>query len=317
MNPLQKFAPKNLEEYGPAIHASTALNWAKSIQAGHAVKPILLLHGHPGCGKTVLARCLSETLGWDLADLNASDDRSGQAMRGAIDAAMNGTPVLLDEADHIAGKEQKLVAKFAASFKAPVIVCANDITKIERELLDQCLQVEVPRPSKQKLRDIGKLVGASPRTVLMAASFRDLIHDTSEAVVGENGGDGLEALLRGDEEAAKVSDLMRAEPWILDNTEGQEPLQFDLWRSRYREVGSAMEKYARRSAAALRLSALRFPWSLAIRGRMRREREAEEAKQKEAVEKRREQEKPVDNEALKKAQEAASRGKVEAMGEWL
>lgn len=318
MNPLEKYRPKTLEEYGPGIHVSTAVNWAKAVLAGHNAKPILLLYGGAGTGKTSLVRCLANHLGLDLADCNASDSRDKDSIQSAINAAMNGTAIFLDEADQLGTKEQKILVKFASGFKAPVFLAANDESRIERELKDQCLSIEVPKPSKQKLREIGRKVGASPRTILMAGSFRDLVHDTSEGTTGEVGeGDILAALLGGDGEAGKTSDLMRVEPWILDNTEGTEALAYDLWRSRYRAVGSNMEKYLRRAAASSRLTALRFPWSLAARGRARRAREAEEAAAKEQTKAERANEKAEDLEALKRAQEMASRPKVADLGEWV
>ncbi len=318
MNPLEKHRPKTLEEFGSGIHVSTAVTWAKSVTSGQNTKPILLLYGLPGTGKTTLVRCVADHLGLDLADCNASDSRDKDSIQSAINAAMNGTAVFLDEADQLGGKEQRLLAKFAPSFRSPVIMAANDESRIERELKDMCLVLEVPKPSKQKLREIGRKVGASPRTILMAGSFRDLVHDTSEATTGEYAeGDVLAALLGGDEEAGKTSDLMRVEPWILDNTEGEEALDYDLWRSRYRETGSVMEKYLRRATASVKLTAIRFPWSLAARGRARRAREAEENAEKEAQKASRANEKAEDSEALKRAQEMASRPKVADMDSWL
>lgn len=312
MNPLEAHRPRTLEEFGPSLAIASVKQFVESLAQGARIKPILLLVGPAGCGKTTLIRCVAHDFGLDLADCNASDDRSADSIRAAANAAMNGTAVFLDEAEQISGKEQRLLVKLAPSFKAPVFMATNDDSRLERDLKDLCFIIQIPVPSKQRLRDVGKKVGASPRAILNARSFRDLIHDSDSSTTGEFAeGDVLASLLGGDEEAGKTTDLMRAEPWILDNTEGEEAASYDLWRSRYREVGSVMEKYLRRAAAGARIGSLRFPWSLAARGRAKREREAEKAPPP------RKAEKEPDLEALKKAQELASRPKVAAMDEWV
>ncbi|KAI8878823.1 P-loop containing nucleoside triphosphate hydrolase protein [Backusella circina FSU 941] len=51
-------------------------------------KKILLLSGPPGFGKTTLAHIIAKHAGYNVMELNASDDRTGEAVRSKIKAAL-------------------------------------------------------------------------------------------------------------------------------------------------------------------------------------------------------------------------------------
>ena len=66
-----------------------------------------MLSGPPGCGKTTLARVVARHCGYEVMEVNASDDRSGKALIEKIEAmgknnsVMNGKPtmIIVDEVD--------------------------------------------------------------------------------------------------------------------------------------------------------------------------------------------------------------------------
>lgn len=55
---------------------------------GRPVKKILLIHGAPGVGKTTLAHVMARQAGYDVMEINASDERSGPQVRAKLENSL-------------------------------------------------------------------------------------------------------------------------------------------------------------------------------------------------------------------------------------
>ena len=79
MDWAEKYRPRKLSDLvgnGPAVKAM--YDWARSWSPG---KKPLLLYGKPGTGKTSSAHALASDMGWEIIELNASDQRTKDAIQ--------------------------------------------------------------------------------------------------------------------------------------------------------------------------------------------------------------------------------------------
>ena len=101
---------------GNEVQRRKIRTWLDEWQSGVPKKKAILLIGPPGVGKTTVARAVAEDMGWNVVELNASDERNAAAIRkaatsGAIhrslfhdpNAPPSRTLILLDEVDHLSG----------------------------------------------------------------------------------------------------------------------------------------------------------------------------------------------------------------------
>src|SRR5688572_28853318 len=139
--------------------------WANAWHEGKPEKKAVLLHGPPGAGKTSVALALANEFGWGIVELNASDVRSGPAIKriagaGALHETFSDTGeffssakgkrklIILDEADNLyerggesatVGDEnfsdrggRRAILETIAAAQQPIVLIANDASQLTR-----------------------------------------------------------------------------------------------------------------------------------------------------------------------------------------
>ena len=159
MDWVEKYRPASLSDItgnGTAIRQVIA--WARDWHAG--VSP-LLLYGKPGTGKTSTAHALAHDMGWEPIEFNASDQRTGPVLEHIAGASATTTSltgnddgewaprrklIIFDEADNLHGSADRGGAKAIIGIikeaKQPVMLIANDIYGMDKEIKTQCDMVQ-------------------------------------------------------------------------------------------------------------------------------------------------------------------------------
>jgi len=136
----EKYRPSSLSEVRGNNKARDALReWADGWEEhGEAV----VIYGSPGVGKTSAAHALAADEGWDVVELNASDQRTADVVeRVAGEAAKSGTLsggtggrklVVMDEADNLHGNVDRggsaAITRLVKDSTQPIVLIATSTT---------------------------------------------------------------------------------------------------------------------------------------------------------------------------------------------
>jgi len=155
-----KYRPQELRELvGQPQAVGEMLGWAESWRKGKPSKPALMLYGPAGTGKTAAAQVLAGQMGWDLIELNASDERTFSvinqvagtaAATGTLFAGTEGKRlVVLDEADNVYGVADRggyrAIEKLLERPQNPIVLIANDQYEIPWNIRAACLMINFRR----------------------------------------------------------------------------------------------------------------------------------------------------------------------------
>ena len=222
----ETYRPTTLSELRGNDKARDALlEWAQSWPSH---REAVILHGSPGVGKTSAAHALAADMGWDVVELNASDQRTADVIeRIAGEAARSGTLtggtggrklVLLDEADNIHGNYDRggagAITSLVKEASQPIVLCANEYYDMSRGLRSACRDIEFRDVSARSivpvLRDLCRREGVEYEDAAL------------EAIAETNSGD-LRGAINDRQALAEVTDRLTADDVVTgerDRTRG-------------------------------------------------------------------------------------------------
>jgi replication factor C large subunit len=184
MDWAEKYRPARLEDIvgnTSAIRqiAAWATNWTNKS------KP-LLIYGKPGIGKTSTAYALANDMGWDVIELNASDQRTAAVIEhiagvGSITASLTGSVrklIVLDEADNLQGTADrggaKAIIECIRKAQQPMILIANDLYGLSPELRFRCEPVQFKAIPARSIGPRLKYLCAAEKITCSDAAIRSI-----------------------------------------------------------------------------------------------------------------------------------------------
>ncbi|MFZ2411430.1 MAG: replication factor C large subunit [Candidatus Methanoperedens sp.] len=152
----EKYRPQTLSDVVGHNKAVEELQkWAQVWMRGTPEARAVVLHGRAGTGKTTTAHALARDMGWEVIEMNASDQRTadiiekvaGSASRmSTLDGSNTKRLVIMDEADNIHGTAdrggEKAIVELIKKTSHPIILIANELYDMSAGLRGACKPIQ-------------------------------------------------------------------------------------------------------------------------------------------------------------------------------
>ncbi|MFZ3058464.1 MAG: replication factor C large subunit [Candidatus Methanoperedens sp.] len=152
----EKYRPQTLSEVVGHNKALLELKkWAEAWMHGTPEARAVVLYGRAGIGKTTAAHALAHDMGWEVIEMNASDQRTadiiekvaGSASRmSTLDGSNMKRLVIMDEADNIHGTAdrggERAIIELIKKTSQPIILIANELYEMSAGLRSACKPIQ-------------------------------------------------------------------------------------------------------------------------------------------------------------------------------
>ncbi|WP_319508077.1 replication factor C large subunit [uncultured Methanolobus sp.] len=205
----EKYRPKTLSDIvGHKKVIDDLRKWGEQWVHGAPESKAVLLHGQAGIGKTSSAYALANDMGWEVIELNASDQRTAGVIDKVAGSAsrmqtLTGSSakrlIVLDEADNLHGNSDRggsrAIIDIVKKTNQPILLIANDLYGISSSLRSLCMELKFAsvqsRSMVPALKDIARQeglmcgIGVIERISESAdGDFRSAVNDLQAVAMG-------------------------------------------------------------------------------------------------------------------------------------
>ena len=194
------------------------------------VKKPVLIYGPPGVGKTSSVYAIANEYGYDVFEVNASDERKKEQLVRVLKVArtktIRKTLILFDEVDGMSRQNWKIVKTIIEKTIHPVVLIANDEYKVPDWIKKRVEMVRFYRPSRREILEHIKKIAEEKG--IKVKKFTEITKDVRNSILSAFYGaetyeqttdfDVVKGFFQGRPNIDAIKKDENLLIWLLDNT---------------------------------------------------------------------------------------------------